>query len=84
MNLGRVTGRITCTNRVPELGVHRLAIVQPVDEAGAAQGSALVAVDPLVRASAGELVWYVNGYDAVDALEGRQPVDAAIVGMVDR
>jgi microcompartment protein CcmK/EutM len=84
VNLGRVIGRLTCSNRVPELGAHRLAILQPVDEAGSPQGPPIVAVDALVRAAAGELVWYVNGYDAVDAFEDRQPVDAAVVGMVDR
>jgi microcompartment protein CcmK/EutM len=84
VNLGRVTGRLTCTNRVAELGAHRLAIVQPVDEAGADQGRPLVAVDGLVRASPGDLVWFVNGYDAVDAFDERQPIDAAIVGLVDR
>ena len=83
MNLGRVTGRITCTRRVDELGAHRLAIVQPIDEMGADQGVALVAVDAIVRSSPGDRSWFVNGYDAIDALDTRQPIDAAIVGMVD-
>jgi hypothetical protein len=42
-----------------------------------------VAADPLVRAAAGAVVWYVNGVDAVDAFEAPQPVDAVIVGMRD-
>lgn len=84
MNLGRVIGRLTCSNRVPELGTDRLTILQPVDEAGAEQGPPIVAVDGFVRASAGDVVWFVNGYDAVDASAPRQPVDAAVVGMVDR
>ena len=59
-------------------------LVQPVDEAGADEGHAIVAADPLVRAAAGEVVWCVNGVDAVDAFDGPQPVDAVIVGMRDR
>ena len=42
--------------------------MQPVDEAGADEGHALVAADPLVRAAAGDVIWFVNGVDAVDAL----------------
>ncbi len=84
MNLGRVVGRVTCSRRVAELGAHRLAMVQPVDETGAVQGGVVVAVDAVVRAAAGDVVWFVNGYDAVDAFDERQPIDAAIVGMADR
>lgn len=83
MNLGRVTGRVVCSRRVEELGQYGLVLVQPVDEAGADEGQAIVAADPLVRAAVGEVVWYVNGVDAVDALDGPQPVDAVIVGMRD-
>ena len=84
MNLGRVTGRVVCARRVEELGGYGLVLVQPVDETGADEGHAIVAADPLVRAAAGEVVWWVNGVDAVDAFDGPQPVDAVIVGMRDR
>jgi microcompartment protein CcmK/EutM len=84
VNLGRVTGRVVCARRVPELGGYGLVLVQPVDEAGADEGHVVVAADPLVRAAAGEVVWWVNGVDAVDAFDGPQPVDAVIVGMRDR
>jgi microcompartment protein CcmK/EutM len=83
VNLGRVTGRVVCGRQVAELGPYRLALVQPVDEAGADEGWPIVAADPLVRAAAGAVVWYVNGVDAVDAFEAPQPVDAVIVGMRD-
>jgi microcompartment protein CcmK/EutM len=43
-----------------------------------------VAADPEVRAGAGATVWFVNGSDAVDALPAREPVDAVVVGLVDR
>jgi ethanolamine utilization protein EutN len=84
VNLGRVTGRVVCTRRVEELGRYGLLLVQPVDEAGADEGHALVAADPLVHAAAGDVIWFVNGVEAVDALDGPEPVDAVIVGMRDR
>jgi microcompartment protein CcmK/EutM len=84
VNLGRVTGRVVCARRVEELGQYGLLLVQPVDEAGAEEGHSVVAADPLVHAAAGDVVWFVNGVDAVDALDGPQPVDAVIVGMRDR
>jgi microcompartment protein CcmK/EutM len=84
VNLGRVTGRVVCARRVAELGGYGLVVVQPVDEAGADEGHPIVAADPLVRAATGEVVWWVNGVDAVDAFDGPQPVDAVIVGMRDR
>jgi microcompartment protein CcmK/EutM len=84
VNLGRVTGRVVCARRVSELGRYGLLLVQPVDEAGADEGQTIVAADPLVRAAAGDVVWFVNGVDAVDALDGPEPVDAVIVGMRDR
>jgi microcompartment protein CcmK/EutM len=83
MNLARVAGRVVCGRQVPELGSYRLALLQPVDEAGADEGQPIVAADPLVRAAAGAVVWYVNGVDAVDAFDAPQPVDAVIVGMRD-
>jgi microcompartment protein CcmK/EutM len=83
VNLARVTGRVVCGRQVPELGSYRLALLQPVDEVGADEGQPLVAADPLVRAAAGAVVWYVNGVDAVDAFDAPQPVDAVIVGMRD-
>jgi len=84
VNLARVEGRIVATRRVDELGSARLVLLQPLDEHEAPVGRALVAADPDVRAGAGATVWFVNGSDAVDALPAREPVDAVVVGLVDR
>ncbi len=78
MNLAQVAGHVVVTRRVAELGPQRLVVLAP--DGG---GAPLVALDPLVGASAGALVWYVNGSDAADALEAPQPVDAVVVGLAD-
>ena len=83
MNLGVVRGVVVAESRVEELAERRLVLVQPVDEGGREDGRVLVALDPVVSASDGALVWFVSGSDATDALaEPFQPADAAIVGLV--
>jgi len=83
MNLGEVRGVVVAESRVTELRERRLVIVQPVDEDGREEGRMIVAVDPIVSASEGALVWYVSGSDATDALPDTfQPADAAVVGLV--
>ena len=83
MNLGVVRGTVVCEHRTPELTERRLVIVQPVDEDQKESGRPLVALDPLVSAAEGNLVWYVSGSDATDALaDPAQPADAAVVGLV--
>jgi microcompartment protein CcmK/EutM len=84
VNLARIVGRVVATRRVDELGSARLVLLQPLDEREAAQGAPLVAADPDVRAAEGSTVWFVSGSDAVDALPAREPVDAVVVGLVDR
>ncbi len=83
MNLGVVRGVVICETRVRELTERRLVLVGPVDEEGRVEGRPLVALDPVVSAAEGALVWYVSGSDAADALaETFQPADAAVVGLV--
>ena len=84
VNLARVEGRVVASRRVEELGSARLVLLQPLDEHEQPAGRALVAADPEIRAGAGATVWFVNGSDAVDALPAREPVDAVVVGLVDR
>jgi len=83
VNLGVVRGTVVCEHRTPELTERRLVIVLPVDEDQKESGRPLVALDPLVSAAEGNLVWYVSGSDATDALaDPAQPADAAVVGLV--
>lgn len=83
MNLGTVRGVVVASHRAPELAERRLVVVQPLDEEERPQGRTVVAVDPVVSAGEGALVWFVSGSDATDALaDPFQPADAAIVGLV--
>ena len=85
MKLARVVGTVTSTVKHPALEGAKLLLVQPELPDGVARGNAVLAVDS-VGAGVGERVLYViEGTAAGDAL-GRKgaPVDAAIVGIVDR
>ena len=83
MLLARVTGTVVATRKDERLVSNKLLVVRPVDPAGKAEGSSLVAVDT-VDAGVGETVLIVSGSSArmasgmIDC-----PVDAAIVGIVD-
>jgi len=83
VNLGVVRGTVVCEQRAAELVERRLVLIQPVDEAERDDGPPVVALDPLVSAAEGALVWFVSGSDATDALDDpAQPADAVIVGLV--
>ena len=85
MRVGEIVGTVVSTQKHSTLKGAKLLLVQPVDTAGLAAGTSLLAVDS-VGAGIGERVLVViEGRAAGDAL-GRKtaPVDAAIVGIVDR
>lgn len=85
MRLARVTGNVVATHKNEKLTGAKLLIVQPLAAAGAPEGRALLAVDA-ARAGVGDTVLLViEGRAAGQALRRRHaPVDAAIVGVVDR
>ena len=85
MILARVIGEVVSTQKRPQFEGAKLLIVQPETPAGRRTGVSLLAIDS-VGAGRGELVIAVlEGRAAGEAL-GRKlsPVDAAIVGIVDR
>ena len=84
MKLGRVTGRVVCTLRYPGLEGVRLVWLQPLNAHLEPQGGSLVACDPQ-QAGPGDLVYWIGGREASMALrEPFVPVDAAILGHVER
>ncbi len=84
MKLGKVIGRVVCTQKMECFAGLKLLLVQPVDEKGREAGAALVAFDT-VRAGEGDLVFYEAGKEAAQANPNGwfNPADAAIIGIVD-
>jgi len=84
MKLGKVTGRVWATNKVPQLKSCRLFIVQPLSSGLKPKQNALVVADPQTLAGVGDTVVYVTNTDAAQAFDsGSAPVNAAIVELVD-
>jgi len=84
MYLGRVVGTVVAERKYEGLGGQKLLLVQPLDHERQPLGGLEVAVDT-VRAGDGDLVFLVGSREAALALEPSfVPVDAAIVGIVDR
>ncbi len=84
MYLGRVVGTVVSERKYEGLGGQKLLLVQPLDHEEQPLGGLEVAVDT-VRAGRGDLVFLVGSREAALALEPSfVPVDAAIVGIVDR
>ncbi len=83
MQLARVTGTCVATVKTPGLTGHRLLVLQPLGFDLTDGGEPLVAVDT-VRAGAGDLVFWVASREAAKALpDPFNPVDAAVLGIVD-
>jgi len=83
LHLGRVIGTVVATAKVPSLTGHRLLVVEPLDEKGKPTGPPIVAVDT-VSAAPGQLIFFVKGREAANALPDREnPCDASIVGIPD-
>lgn len=83
MKLGRITGTVVCTKKVPSFEGIRLLLVQPVDEHRVPCGDPLVAFDT-VHAGPGELVYFETSKEAGRVLETTMnPCDAAVMAIVD-
>ena len=84
MLLATVVGTVVATRKDERLVSNKLLVVRPIDPAGKPEGSYLVAVDT-VDAGTGETVLIVSGRSARMASGMKDcPVDAAIVGIIDR
>lgn len=85
MILGRVVGQAVSTHKRPQFAGATLLLVQPETPQGAATGTTLLAVDSVGAGVSERVLVVIEGRAAAEAL-GRKgaPVDAAIVGIVDR
>jgi ethanolamine utilization protein EutN len=84
MQLGRVEGNVWATRKLDVFQGKKLMVVQPLDEDLKPVSRHLVAVDT-VDAGIGDVVFYATSKEATIPMTERLiPVDAAIVGIVDR
>lgn len=84
MFFGKVIGTIWATRKDESLRSFKLQIVQPINAKRENAGSPIMAVDT-VGAGPGETVFYITAREAVIPLPVEMsPVDASIVGIVDR
>jgi ethanolamine utilization protein EutN len=83
MDFGRIIGRVVCTIKDPKLENLPLLIVQGCDDTGEPNGPRIIAADA-IGVGEGEFVWYETSREAPMAWEQQPPVDAAIVGIVDK
>jgi microcompartment protein CcmK/EutM len=83
MILGRIAGTVVATRKDEKLEGRKLLLVKTIDPETRAESGYVVAVDT-VGAGAGEIVICVAGSSARMASGLKdQPVDTAIVGIVD-
>jgi ethanolamine utilization protein EutN len=82
--LARVIGTVWGTRKDEHLIGFKLQFIQPIDRRRNDVGDPVVAVDT-VGAGPGETVMYITAREAVIPLPvDEAPVDASIVGIVDR
>ena len=84
MLIAKVVGTVVATRKDDRLLNAKLMVSRPIDPSGKPEGTYLVAVDT-VDAGVGETVLIVSGSSARMASGLKDcPVDAAIVGVIDR
>ena len=84
MFFAEVIGTIWATRKDENLHSFKLQIIQPLNAKREKTGSPIVAVDT-IGAGVGETVFYISSTEAVIPLPvDLAPVDASIVGIVDR
>ena len=84
MFFGKVIGTIWATRKDESLKSFKLQLLQPLNASREKIGSPIIAVDT-IGAGQGETVFYITASEAVTPLPVElAPVDASIVGIVDR
>jgi ethanolamine utilization protein EutN len=85
MQIGRVIGTVVSTQKHKKLEGAKLLLVQPLNTDDTPRGTALLAVDGVGAGVQEKVLIVLEGRAAGEAL-GRKaaPVDAAVVGIVDR
>jgi ethanolamine utilization protein EutN len=84
MFFARVIGTLWATRKDENMKGFKLQVIQPLNAKREQAGAPIIAVDT-VGAGQGETVFYITSREAVIPLPVEMaPVDASIVGIVDR
>jgi microcompartment protein CcmK/EutM len=84
VNLALVVGEVVATVKDQAMTGHKLLVLQPITPERVAAGRIVVAADAS-GAGVGEHVFFVRGKEAVlPFLPAEPPLDACVVGIVDR
>jgi ethanolamine utilization protein EutN len=85
MQIARVVGHVVATQKRPQFEGAKLMLVQPLNADDTPRGTALLAIDSVGAGVSEKVLIVLEGRAAGEAL-GRKgaPVDAAIVGIIDR
>jgi ethanolamine utilization protein EutN len=85
MQIARVIGTVVSTQKHPKFAGAKLLLVQPLNLDDTPRGSALLAVDGVGAGVREKVLVVLEGRAAGEALQREAaPVDAAIIGIVDR
>ena len=85
MRLGRVIGSVVSTRKHRKLTGAKLLLVQPLTAGAEASGPPILTIDAAQAGTGDTVLVVLEGRAAVSVLGRRgAPVDAAIVGVVDR
>jgi ethanolamine utilization protein EutN len=85
MNLCRVLGTVTATEKHPAFAARRMMVVQPVDESQQPAGKSFLAVDESSQSGPGDLVLVLREGNGVRQVLGDRtlPIRSLIVAVVD-
>ncbi len=85
MQIARVIGNVVSTQKMKKFDGAKLLIVQPLNQDDTPRGTALLAVDAVGAGVSEKVLVVLEGRAAGEAL-GRPgaPVDAAVIGIIDR
>ncbi len=85
MQIARVVGTVVATQKHRKFEGAKLLLVQPLSPEGAPRGNAFLAVDGVGAGVHEKVLIVAEGRAAGEAIGKRAaPVDAAIVGIIDR
>lgn len=84
MFLAKVVGNIWATQKHPEVEGHKMMLIQPINSELQKIGDEIVALD-FTGVGVGEIVYYITSKEAIVPMKNPlSPVDAGIIGIVDR